>query len=106
MKKLIFALALLAGPLLAQDKPGRFDPASIMPADTVLFAQADGGAVVENLAKLDLVRVLYGEAFKSFLGPLRENIPPTVDGLTDPVAMWLKGQAAIGVSGLAVRLPV
>ena len=104
MKKLTLALALLATPTLAQDKPAPFDPASIMPADTIVFAQADGQAVVQNLAKLDLVRVLYGEAYKSFLSPLREEIPPTVEGLTGPVEQWLKGHAAVGVSGISVRL--
>ena len=104
MKNLIVALALLAGPILAQDAPAPFDPASIMPAETIVFVQADGGALVEHIPQLDLARVVYGEAFKSFLAPLRKNIPPTVDGITDPIAQWLPGQAAIGVSGIAIRM--
>jgi len=104
MKNLFLALALLATPILAQEQPEPFDPASIMPADTIVFAQADGGAVAANLAKLDIVRVVYGEAFKSFFEPLRAELPPTVVDLTNPISMWLPGQAAVGVSGISVRL--
>jgi len=95
---------LLAGPALAQEQSSRFDPASIMPADTVLYVEVDAAAAVKNLAQLDLVRVVYTERFKSFFGPLRENIPATVEDLGAPISLWLRGQAAIGVSGVAVRL--
>ena len=100
MKKLILAAALLAGPLLADE----LDPASLMPADTIVYAEANGAALAANVPKLDLVRVLYDKRFASFLEPMRRALPPSAEAMAEPVTRWLKGRAAVGVSGISVRL--
>jgi len=97
------ALLVAALPLCAFAQEA-FDPASIMPADTVLYGEFDAQASVRGFLASDIVRILYAEEFKSFFGPLRAEIPGTPEEIAKPLLDYVKGHAAVGVSAVSLRL--
>ena len=68
-------VATLSLPGLAQEAEAPFDPATLMPADTVLYGEVDAAAAVRGFLASDIVRILYADEFKSFFGPLRAELP-------------------------------
>jgi hypothetical protein len=101
VNRIFFLVLLLFAPARAQEA---FDPATVMPAETLAYAEFDAGALQRGFNSLDIVRTVFADEFKSFFGPLLEDLP--VDDLKSmkPVRDWVAGHAAIGLSGFSIRL--
>jgi hypothetical protein len=104
VKQLFLVAALVAATAARAPAQERIDPASNMPAETIAYAEADGGAAVQGFAELDIVRLVFAEEFKSFFSPMLEKIPASPAEMTKPVTEWIAGQAAVGLSGVSLRL--
>jgi len=94
-------VAILSLPGFAQDT---FDPATLMPADTVLYGEVDAAAAVRGFVSSDFMRILYADEFKNFFGPIRANLPDKPEEIVQPMLDYVKGHAAVGVSGIALRM--
>lgn len=101
LNRILLPLLLLFAPALAEDA---FDPATIMPADTIAYAEFDAAALQRGFGTLDLVRVALADEFRSFFGPILERLPVEDMKSMKPVRDWVRGHAAVGLCGLTVRL--
>jgi len=101
LNRILLPALLLFAPARAEDA---FDPASIMPAETIAYAEFDAAALQRGFTSLDLVRVLFAEEYAGFFGPILGQIPVEDLKTMKPVRDWVRGHAAVGLSGLTVRL--
>jgi hypothetical protein len=101
VNRIFLLVLLLFVPARAQDA---FDPATVMPPETLAYVEFDAGALQRGFNSLDIVRTVFADEFKSFFGPLLEELP--VDDLKSmkPVRDWVAGHAAVGLSGFSLRL--
>ena len=103
MRKLL-SLVLLALPLYAQDH------AALYPADTFLYAEADGAALAKGLPELDLVRLIADPNVRPFLKPAFERLEidpeKPVEALLKhvPIADFVAGKVSLGIRGARLRI--
>jgi len=97
-------LAVLAVPVVAQD-----DPAALMPADAMFYAELDAAALEKGLPELGLVKMLTDPRLRPFFQPTfdRLGLDPEqpVASLLErlPIRQWLAGKVAVGMSGMTFR---
>ncbi|MHC4938117.1 MAG: hypothetical protein ACYTHK_04020 [Planctomycetota bacterium] len=101
VNRILLAVLLLFASAHAQDA---FDPATIMPPETLAYAEFDAAALHRGFNSLDLVRVLVDPAYKNFFAPLMEGVPIEDLKTMKPVRDWVAGSAALGLTGCALHL--
>ncbi len=104
MNRLLLAALFVAAFSLPSFSQESFDPATLMPADTVLYGEVDAAAAVRGFVASDVMRILYADEFKSFFGPIREKAPDKPEDIVKPMLDYVKGRAAVGISGIALRM--
>ncbi len=104
-------VSFLAWPAAAQDAhAGRHS------ADAVAYVEVDGGALLDGLGKLDVIRLLDDPEMRAFLKPtfqklgldenasladfLKKQIPGTAFSLKD----WLPGKVSFALYGVTLRI--
>jgi hypothetical protein len=104
MKRWLLSLALCALPAVAQE-----DPAALMPADTMVYAELDAAAVEKGLPELGLVKMLTDPRLRAFFQPTFDQLgldaeQPVASLLEKlPIKQFLAGKAAVGIAGMTFR---
>ena len=97
-------LAVLAVPAVAQE-----DPAALMPADAMFYAELDAAALEKGLPELGLVKMLTDPRLRPFFQPTFDRLAldpeQPVASLLErlPIRQWLAGKVAVGISGMTFR---
>ncbi|MHC4135528.1 MAG: PDZ domain-containing protein [Planctomycetota bacterium] len=104
MRRWLLSLVLCAVPAVAQE-----DPAALMPADAMVYAEVDAAALEKGLPELGLVKLLTDPRLRAFFQPTFDQLAldpeqPVASLLEKlPVRQWLAGKAAVGISGMVFR---
>lgn len=105
MRTLLWLL-LCALPLAAQDQ----DPAALLPADTLVYAEVDAGALADGLPQLDVAKMLGDPAIRAFVRPALETLGIDAEKPVEtllarvPVRNFIAGRAAVGVIGVTFKV--